>query len=49
VFRKDELVEIPVTLGSPTEEVVWLEPLPEGTSAQKSAFQAWTGAALPER
>jgi predicted metalloprotease with PDZ domain len=49
VFRKDELLEIPVTLGHPPDEVVWLEPLPDATPAQKSAFQAWTGAALPER
>jgi predicted metalloprotease with PDZ domain len=49
VFRKDELVEVPVTLGRPPEEVVWLEPVPDATPAQRSAFQAWTGAALPER
>jgi predicted metalloprotease with PDZ domain len=49
VFRKDELLEVRVTLGQPPDEVVWLEPVPEPTPAQKSAFQAWAGAALPER
>jgi predicted metalloprotease with PDZ domain len=49
VFRKDELVEVAVTLGAPPVEVAWVEPVPDPTPAQKSAFQAWTGAALPER
>jgi predicted metalloprotease with PDZ domain len=49
VFRKDELVEVPVTLGHAPEEVAWIEPVPDPTPAQKSAFHAWTGAALPER
>jgi predicted metalloprotease with PDZ domain len=49
VFRKDELVEVPITLGDSPEEVAWIEPVPEATEAQESAFRAWTGAALPER
>ena len=49
VFRKDELVEVPVTLGDPPEEVAWIEAVPDATPAQKSAFRAWTGAAFPER
>jgi hypothetical protein len=28
---------------------VWLEPVPDSTPSQKSAFLAWTGAAPPER
>ncbi len=47
VFRRDELVEVPVTLGEPPVEVAWLEPVPEPTAAQREAFRAWTGAALP--
>ncbi|MGA8891789.1 MAG: PDZ domain-containing protein [Anaeromyxobacteraceae bacterium] len=47
VFRRDELTEVEVTLGPPPEEVAWLEPFADATPAQKAAFQAWTGAALP--
>jgi predicted metalloprotease with PDZ domain len=47
VFRRDELTDVEVTLGAPPEEVAWLEPVADATPAQKAAFQAWTGAALP--
>jgi predicted metalloprotease with PDZ domain len=47
VFRRDELCEVEVTLGHPPAEMAWLEPLPDATPAQRAAFQAWTGAALP--
>lgn len=46
VFRRDELVEVPVTLGEPPEDTVWLEPVPQPTEAQRAAFQAWCGAPL---
>lgn len=49
VFRRDELVGVDVTLGEPPAEVAWLEPVEAPTPAQKAAFQAWTGAALPGR
>jgi predicted metalloprotease with PDZ domain len=48
VFRRDELVEVPVPLGEPPEDAVWLEPVPEATPAQKAAFEAWSGAKPPE-
>jgi predicted metalloprotease with PDZ domain len=47
VFRRDELLEVEVPLGPPPEEVAWIEPLADATPAQRAAFQAWTGAALP--
>ena len=47
VFRRDELREVEVALGQPPVEVAWLEPLPDPTPAQRAAFLAWTGAALP--
>jgi predicted metalloprotease with PDZ domain len=47
VFRRDELVEVPVTLGEPPEDALWLEPVPEPTAEQRGAFQAWCGAPLP--
>lgn len=47
VFRRDELCDVEVTLGPPPAEVAWLEPLPDASPAQRAAFQAWTGAALP--
>jgi predicted metalloprotease with PDZ domain len=47
VFRRDELQEVEVALGQPPVEVAWLEPMPDPTPAQRAAFLAWTGAALP--
>ncbi len=47
VFRRDELVEVAVTLGEPREDVVWLEPLPEATPAQRAAFEAWSAGRWP--
>jgi predicted metalloprotease with PDZ domain len=49
VFRRDELVEVPVVLAEMPEEAVWLEAVPEPTEAQQAAFEAWTGAKLPRR
>jgi predicted metalloprotease with PDZ domain len=46
VFRRDELVDVPVTLGEPPEDTLWLEPVPEPTEAQRAAFQAWCGVPL---
>ncbi len=47
VFRRDELLPVDVTLSEPPADVAWLEPVPDPTPAQRAAFQAWTGAALP--
>ena len=49
VFRRDELVEVPVALGPQPEEAIWLEPVPEPSPEQRAAFEAWTGAKLPGR
>jgi predicted metalloprotease with PDZ domain len=48
VFRRDELVEVPVTLGTPPEDTVWLEPVPDATPAQRAAFEAWSSGRWPE-
>ena len=47
VFRRDELVEVDVALGSRRRRMAWLEPVADPTPAQQAAFRAWTGAALP--
>jgi predicted metalloprotease with PDZ domain len=47
VFRRDELVEVPVTLGDMPEDTVWVEALPGATAEQRAAFQAWCGNELP--
>ena len=47
VFRRDELVEVPVTLGVPPPDTLWLEPDPSATAEQRAAFTAWCGAAFP--
>jgi predicted metalloprotease with PDZ domain len=48
VFRREELVEIPVTLGEPPLDTLWLEPVEGVTAEQRAAFEAWCGAKLPE-
>jgi predicted metalloprotease with PDZ domain len=47
VFRRDELVTVPIALGPPPEDTVWLEPLPEATPPQRAAFEAWSGGRWP--
>jgi predicted metalloprotease with PDZ domain len=47
VFRRDELIEIPVTLGTPPEDTAWLAPVPNPTPEQRAAFEAWAGGPLP--
>ena len=47
VFRRDELVEVPVTLGEPPEDTVWVEAVTDATAAQREAFQRWVGVAFP--
>jgi predicted metalloprotease with PDZ domain len=41
VFRRDELVEVEVPLAAAPEEVVYLEPVPEPTPAQRQALEDW--------
>jgi predicted metalloprotease with PDZ domain len=47
VFRRDELVEVPLTLGDPPQDTIWLEPDPGATPQQRAAFTDWCGAAFP--
>jgi predicted metalloprotease with PDZ domain len=47
VFRRDELVEVTVTLGAPPEDAVWLAPVADPTPAQRGAFEAWAGSPHP--
>lgn len=48
VFRRDELVDVPVLLETPPEDTAWLEPVPEATPAQRAAFEAWCGGRWPD-
>jgi predicted metalloprotease with PDZ domain len=47
VFRRDELVNVTVVLGTPPEDTVWLEVDPEATPEQRARFEAWCGGAFP--
>jgi predicted metalloprotease with PDZ domain len=47
VFRRDELVDVEVTLGEPREDTIWLEPAPEATAEQRAAFEAWSAGRWP--
>jgi len=47
VFRRDELVEVEVTLGVPPEDTLWLEPVAAPTEAQRKGFGDWAGHPLP--
>ena len=43
VFRRDRLVEVPVTVGQKPADGVYLQRVERPTEAQKQAFQAWLG------
>jgi len=47
VFRRDELVDVPVTLGEPVEDTIWLEPDPDAAPESHEAFEAWCGGRWP--
>lgn len=47
VFRRDELVEVEVTLGEPPEDTVWIAPSHTTNPAQRAAFEGWSGHPLP--
>ncbi len=49
VFRRDELLELPVRLGPPPEDALWLEPREGAGAAEREAFQRWCGADFPSR
>jgi len=46
-FRRDELVDVEVVLGTLPEDTIWLEPVAEPTAAQRAAFEAWAAAPWP--
>ncbi|HEY0880914.1 MAG TPA: PDZ domain-containing protein, partial [Archangium sp.] len=43
IFRRDRLLEVPVTVGQKPADGVWFQRVERPTEAQKSAFQAWLG------
>jgi predicted metalloprotease with PDZ domain len=49
VFRRDELVEVPVVLETAPEDTIWLETVPEASAEQRAAFEAWCGGRFPPR
>ena len=44
VFRRDRLLEIPVTLGQKPLDAVYLAKVERPTEQQKASYQAWMGA-----
>jgi predicted metalloprotease with PDZ domain len=48
VFRRDRLLEVPVTLGARPSDAVWLGRVENPTAAQKASYQLWMGAAWEE-
>jgi predicted metalloprotease with PDZ domain len=47
VFRRDELLDVEVTLAPAPEDSVWLEPVPDASAAQRAAFEAWSAGRWP--
>jgi len=47
VFRRDELLEVPVTLGQAPRDVAYLWRVPDVTPAQKKNYEAWIGSPWP--
>lgn len=48
VFRRDRLVEVPVTLGTRPADAVWLAPVDNPTDAQKASYRLWMAASWGE-
>ena len=46
VFRRDQLLDVPVVLAPRPEDAVWLAPVPSPTEEQKRALERWLGAPL---
>jgi predicted metalloprotease with PDZ domain len=46
VFRRELLVEVPVTLERRPEDAGWLAPIESPTDVQRAAFERWAGAPL---
>jgi predicted metalloprotease with PDZ domain len=47
VFRRDELVTVPVRLAEPPDDTLWLEADANATPEEKAAFASWCGGELP--
>jgi predicted metalloprotease with PDZ domain len=43
LFRREKLLEVPVTVASKPADAVWLQRTERPTDFQKAAFQAWLG------
>ena len=43
LFRRDRLMEVPVTVAPKPADGVWLQRVERPSEAQKQAFQAWLG------
>ncbi len=48
LFRRDRLLEVPVTLGAKPADAVYLAKVDKPTDAQKAAYQSWLGAPWDE-
>lgn len=48
VFRRDKLIDVPVTLGQKPADHVYLAKVEKPTEDQKAAFKAWLGAPFDE-
>ena len=48
VFRREKLLEVPVTLGAKPADGVYLARLDAPTEAQKASYRAWLGASWDE-
>jgi predicted metalloprotease with PDZ domain len=48
VFRRDRLLDVPVTLGTKPADAIYLARVEKPSDAQKSAYQAWLGASWDE-
>ena len=41
MFRRDELLEVPVTLGEPPADLVTIVPMEDATPVQAALREAW--------
>jgi predicted metalloprotease with PDZ domain len=48
LFRRERLLEVPVTLGPKPNDTAYLARLESATDAQKLAYRAWIGASWDE-
>ena len=41
VFRRDQLLDVPVVVAARPEDAVWLAPVPSPSEEQRRAFERW--------